>query len=131
MFGKKGQDSSPIESIEIKPQASQIIQQPKEKKGIFSANNKQERVIDYTGQKVLSYMDHKVESLAFRNAKAQVFEILIEKFNFNATASLSEEAQNEKINQATTKIVNDLGLPLDSTQMEVLKKQIIDVRIAN
>jgi pilus assembly protein CpaF len=74
----------------------------------------------------LIYTDQKLESEAYKRAKQQVFEVLVEKFNFNALNQLPREQQIERINQATIKIVNDLSLPLNSAQLDLLRAQIID-----
>jgi pilus assembly protein CpaF len=74
----------------------------------------------------LIYTDSKLETDAYKRAKNAVFEVLIEKFNFNLINSLSKEVQIEKINQATIKIVNDLSLPLNMQQMDLLRAQIVD-----
>lgn len=74
----------------------------------------------------LIYTDQKLETDAYKRAKQQVFEVLVEKFNFNALNQLPREQQIERINQATIKIVNDLSLPLNSAQLDLLRAQIID-----
>ncbi len=74
----------------------------------------------------LIYTDQKLETEAYRRAKQQVFDSLVEKFNFNALNQLPREQQIERINQATQKLINEMSLPLNSSQIDLLRAQIID-----
>jgi len=74
----------------------------------------------------LIYTDPKLETEVYQRGKTQVFEALVEKFNFNALNQLPREQQIERINQATLKLVNEMSLPLNSAQVDLLRNQIID-----
>lgn len=74
----------------------------------------------------LIYTDQKLETDAYQRGKQQVFEALVEKFNFNALNQLPKEQQVERINQATQRLINEMSLPLNSAQVDLLRKQIID-----
>ena len=74
---------------------------------------------------VLQYTDPKIETESYKRAHALVLDSLLTKINFNAINPLPREQQEEKINQATIKIINDLLLPLSASQVELMRGQII------
>jgi pilus assembly protein CpaF len=74
----------------------------------------------------LIYTDQRLETDGYKRSKALVTETLITKVNFALINQLPKEQQVEKIHQSIIKIVNDLSLPFNTPQVELLKNQITD-----
>lgn len=144
MFGKKGiseQESEAIrqaeiaklEKAEMPKQAAGATPSPSSDKrpieddsdDVF-ASHKSEREINYGDQEILSFTDKKLETDAYTNSKSRVFEMLLEKFNFEAVRYLTKQAQQDKIASATRRVVSELALPLNSAQTDLLCKQVVD-----
>jgi pilus assembly protein CpaF len=75
---------------------------------------------------ILSYTNPKIETQLYRQAKQQVYETLIQRFNFRTIRDSSREEQIEKINITTARIISELSLPLNSSQTELMKIHIVD-----
>lgn len=73
---------------------------------------------------VLVYTDQKLETESYKNARSMVLETMLTKINFNAINQIPRDQQEEKINMAAIKVVNDLQLPLSSAQVELMRNQI-------
>ncbi len=101
------------------PNAEVLGQSVKKLGGVFIPNQEDVR-------EKLIYTDAKLESEAYKKSKSLVFEVLIERFNFGLINSLPKEQQIDKINQFTIKIFDDLSLPLNQQQLDLMKSQIID-----
>lgn len=81
---------------------------------------------ELTQGEILIYTDQKLETEGYKRARSMVLETLLTKINFNMINQLPRDQQEERINQATIKIVNDLVLPLSASQVELMRAQIIN-----
>ena len=81
--------------------------------------------VTHDTNEILQYTDPKLETESYKKAHALVLDNLLTKINFNAINPLPREQQEEKINQATIKIINDLMLPLSASQVDLMRGQIV------
>lgn len=77
-------------------------------------------------REILVYTNPKVETEIYRSAKQQVYETLLQRFNFRTIRESTRAEQVEKINSATTRIIAELSLPLNSAQVDLMKIHIVD-----
>lgn len=94
----------------------------------FSAKDSAPRMPspDEISEEIMVYTNPKVETQVYKNAKQQVYETLLQRFNFRTIRDSSREEQEEKINSATTRIIAELSLPLNSAQVDMMKVHIVD-----
>lgn len=133
MFGKKKPEAAPQTQNQEQPLGQEFIAQPVQQAGFgsFGSHNAvhQEQIfgiqVNHNIGEILQYTDPKVETESYKKAHAQVLDNLLTKINFNAINPLPRDQQEEKISQATIKIINDLMLPLSASQIELMRSQII------
>lgn len=77
-------------------------------------------------EEIMVYTNPKIETQIYRNAKQQVYETLLQRFNFRTIRDSSRDEQVDKINNATTRIIAELSLPLNSAQVDLMRTQIVD-----
>lgn len=77
-------------------------------------------------EQVLVYTNPKLETQIYKTAKKQVYESLLQRFNFRTINNVAYKDQVDKINSATARIIGELSLPLNSAQVELMKEQIVD-----
>lgn len=77
-------------------------------------------------EEIMIYTNPKIETQVYKNAKQQVYETLLQRFNFRTIRDSSREEQVDKINNATTRIIAELSLPLNSAQVDMMKEHIVD-----
>jgi len=75
---------------------------------------------------ILIYTDSKLETSSYKEARAEVFEILLEKVNLNALSGLPKEQQVSEINSAVDKILEDIVSPLNAAQVDLIRKQTLN-----
>ena len=135
MFGKKTPEpKKPEQRQQAAPQPQQpqqpVAQQPQAGQGFAAPKqNQQEQVfgmqVHPNAGDVLQYTDPKIETDSYRRAHAMVLDSLLSKINFNAINTLPREHQEDRISQATIKIINELMLPLSASQIDLMRSQII------
>jgi pilus assembly protein CpaF len=77
-------------------------------------------------EEIMVYTNPKIETQVYNNAKKQVYETLLQRFNFRSIRDSSRAEQIDKINNATTRIIAELSLPLNSAQVDLMKVHIVD-----
>ncbi|MCC7260682.1 MAG: CpaF family protein [Alphaproteobacteria bacterium] len=72
------------------------------------------------------YMDLRLETEDYRNAKRLVIESLLEKIDFEALEKLPPVAKKTKITEISAALIGEVHIPLNDAQHDLLKKHILD-----
>lgn len=76
--------------------------------------------------KIHSYTDTHLETEDYKRAKERVIETLLEKADLTALETLHTKVKRERVAAAAKSIIQELTIPLNSSQQELLQKQVID-----
>ena len=74
----------------------------------------------------VSYVDTKLETPEFRQAKSDLLEQLVNQVDFIALNQLPELMQRQKVLEICDRIFPEIKIPLNGTQIETLKNQALD-----
>lgn len=74
----------------------------------------------------VSYVDIKLETPDFRTAKYELMNQLVKQVDFVALDQLDVETQRKKVLSVCDKILTEIQVPLNGTQIETLKQQTLD-----
>jgi len=73
-----------------------------------------------------NYVDIKLETPDFKNAKHELMNQLIRQVDFVALDQLDAELQKKKVLSVCDKILAEIPMPLNGSQIEALKRQALD-----
>ncbi len=77
-------------------------------------------------EEILDYVDHKLETPAYREAKSQVLEKLVSSLDFNALQKMSVERCRSRVRESVGGVLAEISVPLTLAQIELLKEQSLD-----
>lgn len=104
--------------VEKKDSTNQLVDAPQARQ--FSGlKQKAEPGID-------SYIDVKLETDAFKRAKARLLEQLVEQVDFVTLNQLGEDVQRKRVFEFCDKILADIPVPLNADQISTIKSQSLD-----
>lgn len=73
-----------------------------------------------------SYVDTKLETEAFVQARGQLMEMLIEQVDFVTLSKQESDAQRRRVNDLCEKLLATIQAPLNAAQIAAIKSQVID-----
>lgn len=73
-----------------------------------------------------SYVDTKQETADFKLAKEQLLNQLVDQVDFIALSKFEREAQKRKVFELCEKLLTAIQIPLNATQVEMIKSQVMD-----
>lgn len=76
--------------------------------------------------KTLSYIDQKLETPSYKEAKKLLIEDLLSALDFAAIERLPKDLRKSRVKEASISIIANINLPLTQAQIDLLKEQAID-----
>lgn len=138
MFGKRqsGDIPGPQEPVVPESNPSQlpsVVQQPEGARDVLDRDQFQQQQAAFTQavarkekDTVLEYVDQKLETSTYLEAKAQLLEKLVTTVDFAALQKIPEPKRRQRIAESVQSMIGDLGVPLTSPQSTLLVQQAID-----
>lgn len=72
------------------------------------------------------YLDTRLETAAFRQARQQLIAELLDQLDFQALEKLRTSQKQQRIDEACDKVLPTINIPLTSAQLALIKKQAAD-----
>lgn len=76
--------------------------------------------------KIESYIDTKLETESFKRAREKLMQELIDQVDFVSIGHLEPEIQRKKVYEFCDKVFTTIQIPLNATQIDILKRQALD-----
>lgn len=138
MFGKRqpgmppepGAPQAPVQGSEQLPSVIPQEQTARDMVDQESLNQQQQMFGQTFARKekdtVLEYVDQKLETSTYLEAKQQLLERLVTTVDFATLQKIPENKRKQRISEAVESMIGELGVPLTSQQSALLQQQAID-----
>lgn len=119
MFGKKTAEAAPAGFAPLPPQGA-VVAGSLQSQPVAAATTTP--IHDGT----TAYLDAKLETAAYREAKRLLIAELLDQLDFQALEKFAPEMKRQRVEEASDKILPSIAIPLTSPQLLLIKSQALD-----